>query len=367
MFTNIKYNVTIKKGSDKMPNYEFFDKLRKTKLKRREDGTYVLDNENLNRTLAMGDTTLVLTPDQSQIASFAAMTFLFGLFNINVETFTSIPTGFIATYKKGEEFYGTFCSFPDSYIENAIIELCDENSKEIKDTKSVVYGRIKEIMSKSNTTLVEKAVIISTYIKTVEVNPLYSAHMLHASIQNAKIKFKKANSNNCDDNHKLLCRVIAKGNSDLANALIDVKVEGNPNTYGQNLDEYSQKYDEIMDQFILPGYLSYRGFDRDNNPLNQQSQILNEKGRIDTIMKILGYENLKWPDEKFKNIIHVLNMCSTDYAADMVEAALDKIIKANVNEQEIDGYINEILSVIPATPNNLKEKQTTRDKISHRW
>ena len=59
-------------------------------------------------------------------------------------------------------------------------------------------------------------------------------------------------------------------------------------------------------------------------------------------------------------------MCSTDYAADMVEAALDKIIKANVNEQQIGSYINEILSVIPATPNNLREKQTTRDETSRR-
>ena len=66
-----------------------FTELKGKKLTRNERCEYTLGDQLLDHTIGINDS-LVLTPDEEQIALFAASNFLFGIFGINVTAFTAI-------------------------------------------------------------------------------------------------------------------------------------------------------------------------------------------------------------------------------------------------------------------------------------
>ena len=102
-----------------------------------------------------------------------------------------------------------------------------------------------------------------------------------------------------------------------------------------------KNFESILKEFILPGYRSYRGADAVRNPIAQLGQILNNQDRIIILNEMLGNEPLDTLPPNIKqsamvDIISVLNMCSTDYSADVVQELLAKIQKM------VDAYVQQL-------------------------
>lgn len=307
----------------------FFDDLKNKKLKRNEDNFYTLEDEGLDRLFGINNV-LTLTPNEENIANFAAINYFFGLFGINVESFTAVPSGYLASYNKDNEFYGTFWIDP-YYITNEFIKLCDEKIN--NNENSNIYTNIKMILLNNSLSLLKKSLLVSSYINKEGIS------IFNDKLGNAIKIYEEVNNKNCNDNHQILREVVAND---------------------------QEKYDELLNYFILPGYLHYRGYDRDNNKIDQRSQILNDVTRIDLLMKMLNYDTMLYYEKKpkFKDIISILNMCSTDYSADMAYNLFKSIskIETNIDINNVTNVASELMiNNVPLTPNNEKEKSSTRN------
>ncbi|MBQ9318087.1 MAG: hypothetical protein IJR82_00445 [Bacilli bacterium] len=351
----------------------YFEYLKQLKLKRDEKGFYSLNDESANHLFGINDY-MTLTPDQYHIALFAAANYLFGIFGVNVSSFTSVSAGYLASYTRDNAFYGTFFT-NEFFLTNELLKLCDEKIKTNEDID--FYMGIKDILSKQ-ITLLEKSLMISSYLK--ENNRSNITDNINKSVS----QYDQVNQQNCRDNHFIICKVIANGNDSLArdlNGIKDLKEEEamkrieelvssltfstpfDKNTYAQALQQGYAKYQVILGDFILPGYLTYRGTDRDGNAIEQKSQILNEPSRITELKKILGYDNLDYAGRKdaFINVISILNMCSTDYSADMVYNVMKGIDAYQYQGENINDTINLLINTtIPLTPNNWEQRNETR-------
>ena len=144
----------------------------------------------------------------------------------------------------------------------------------------------------------------------------------------------------------------------------------------RKLRNLKSKYDRILYGSIISRYFTYIGKNRSGEKVEQDGMILNRKGIVLEIVKILGYKILdferqkiidnktvsedakkaaieKMTNEKCKvqNIAYLVNMASTDYSADIIqdifgkllsgeEVDLDKIIPP-YKEEEIDRKRNK--------------------------
>lgn len=351
----------------------YFEYLKQLKLERDEKGFYSLNDESANHLFGINDY-MTLTPDQYHIALFAAANYLFGVFGVNISSFTAISAGYLASYTKNSAFYGTFFT-NEFFLISELLKLCDEKIKTNEDT--ILYTGIKDILSKQMT-LLEKALMISSYLK--ENNRANIDEKIIESVN----KYDKVNQQNCNDNHFIICKVIAGGNDKLAcdlNGIKDLKEEEamqkidelvsslalstpiDKNNYAQELQKGYAKYQVILGDFILPGYLTYRGTNRNGDAIEQKSQILNEQSRITELKKILGYDNLDYVGRKdtFINVISILNMCSTDYSADMVYNVMKRIGAYQYQGENINDTVNLLINTtIPLTPNNWEQRSETR-------
>lgn len=308
----------------------FYEELREKRLRRNEQSFYTLGNSNLDRLFCINDR-LTLTPNPFHIANFAAINYFYGLFGINVDSFTSVPSGFIASYVNGEsqEFYGTFWLSDTLYVLSNIIKLCEE--KIFLGENKEVYEYIRTILKNNDMSLLEKGLMANNYLKQNNIS------IFDDQIAKSKEAFHEVNNQNCADNHKILKDIVSNN---------------------------KEKYEEVLNTFILPGYLQYRGYDRENNPLKQEGQILNEFDRIVTLINMLGYDKLPYYEQRDKllNIISVLNMCSTDYSADIVENLISKIIECREADlNNLKDRVSEMIETnIPPAPNNEESKSETR-------
>ena len=76
-------------------NENMLNELRKCELVRNERHILTLKGrEDLDR--LFGFDVATLTPNEDQICYFAAICYLFGLFGINVSSFSALPLGFVA-------------------------------------------------------------------------------------------------------------------------------------------------------------------------------------------------------------------------------------------------------------------------------
>ena len=381
---------------------KFFSNIKNKRLRRNEYGIYTLDDEGLDRTLGLDDRSFTLTPNKEQITTFAAMTYLFGLFGMSIESFTAIPFGYIATYKNG----GTFITFAP-VIGEELVNLCNaeiEKLNEEKDKKLIeLYRKILEIIKDSNLTLLQKSIMISG-LKSDEVKLPHSLNELNFVETEGKDKgkitsvalhdFKQANGENCDTNDSLLCKILAGYTREkealgimddwskmLAEDLTAIMKEGSDGIesrideltdkhkfaseeekirYSQMLYSRKKLYDEIMQGYILSGYHTYMGRDERGKKILQDGEILNKPTQIDNIgQKIQETEKNKYLHHLY--LRHVLNLCSTDYSADVVLSLLKSITTYYQGRSELDNVVYRFEKDIPKAPRNKIDKDTARD------
>ena len=363
-----------------MDKVNLLEQLRNYRLVRNADNIYVLkngaDESSLDR--VFGLSTVTLTPDKESISNFAAMAYLYGLFGIEVSTFTAVPAGYIASFQKGKEFYGTFFSEP-YYVTKDLIGLCDgmlkrygtllasskteEEQKAANEEINLLYAIRAELSNKDHS-ITDKALAISGLTKT---------STMEENITSAISKMGKVNNENCELNDGILEDIITGSkaiSADLELINKEVKkgrtvksvimelVEGKSFAslnetmdYVLALQHSKDTFDAIMNSFILDsGYHVYKG-----NVRRQDGAILNSQERVPLLMSILKRHNPSKSEEQlYADLVDVLNMCSTDYSADVVIDVM-KAIREN-NKEKID-------EAIPVALNNSEEKRAFRNAV----
>ena len=364
-----------------MERMEFFKELQECELKRDNQGVYRLEylgykKDDLNH--LFGLSTATLTPDKESIINFAAITYLYGLLGVNVETFTAIPAGFIGSYNDNGVHYGTFLSDP-YYVTQEVIETCDyflESGEELGD--GGFFANIREILQNEKKSFLDKV---------LEIAALKKPREFEWKLERAMERFGDVNDRNCALNHKILEDIVTDSQENLSalsrvnseinggktidDVIAELVKERKPKTLIEKIiclfkskkikketEEFVSKtksakelYDKILNSFILDsGYYVYRGRDRE-----QDGTVLNDTERAELLMGYLKSANpLKSEKELHADVVDILNMCSTDYAADIVLEVM-KAIKENEKEK--------IDEVIPPSINNRTEKRDFRNAI----
>lgn len=338
-----------------------FNELRNYTLTRNNQGVYVLkkgnDETSLNK--IFGLSTITLTPDEHQINNFAAMCYLYGLFGINVSAFTAVPAGFIATFSKDNNEYGTFFTDP-YYVSQDIMRLCEEQTKE-EPQNSNFYKMVATILEDSKLSLLERSLMISSFIQQTDIKKRE---------EEAIKQFNVVNQQNCDDNHLVLEDIVSL-NKDLLADLNQVNKSETPNetiielvnkrefSSESDKDEYLEQlkgaketFNKVLSEFILDsGYFVYRGRNKE-----QDGTVLNKQDRAAILRNILKSNNPNKNDDDISaDIIDIYNMCSTDYSADIVYDVLVKI--SENNKQQVN-------SEVPKAENNKEEKNLFRHNNS---
>ena len=333
------------------------DELRGYELVRDKYAILRLKKDDYNWKLSekIGLPFITLTPDKEQICNFAAICYLFALFNIKVSSFSAIPKGYVASFTRNGEFFGTFLTDPN-YISQVIIGLC-------KESDGKFYQDVIKIMSCEGKNLTEKC---------LEISRLGKSEIIDGYIKEAIEKFNEVNLQNCKDNDTIIENIVCtdpnvmrdlfivnsimaalkedKINIDLDSIILRVvnrrkfSSEEERSTYIAKVVKAKKDFDDIFDNFIIQeGYYVYRGKGKE-----QDGKILNSKERIEELRQKL--QEIK-PNTKPKHIaadiIDIINMCATDYSADIVYDVL--ICIANKEAEKIN-------IVIPNNEGNQEEK-----------
>jgi len=384
---------------------DYFSIIKDLKLDRDENYEYTLGDSLADSTLGINNRE-VLTPDQNAIALFAATNYLFGVLGINVSTFTAVPAGFVASYTEDDEHYGTFLVCEQSiaaelasFCENKIRKfnnlIQDANKKNISGDelaelfkkyklskeKNELYNILKPIFDRQDITVLEKALLVSDLVKEMEND------RINSNIESAKGSFDFANNKkNCPINDLIVCKIIAEetlpdnADSQLKEMLIsDTNKIGDAITHGAKVEESIMTYlaknprdetyiellrecvrlhHEIMDVYILPGYSTYMG----KVPDQQNSQILNGFQHIMRLKDILGYDKIDF-DKKDK-MVKILNICSTDYSADAVDAIFGEIKDYSYGKENVHITASEIINSSIPTQRNIKQRRNVEQHLN---
>ena len=354
----------------------FFDELRAEKLERK-DGKYTLGRDDYDHLFGINDV-MTLTPNEKSVASLANVTFLFGVLGININSFTAVASGYLASFN-GDGYEATFIiNEYEDYIKKEMIKLCKIKIEE--DTEyTPLYNYIISLI-KENLPLSEIALNTSSYINR------FGLREEKIKTLNAIDQFNKINQQNFSDNHMILCKIIFR-NEEYAKDLNELKEisdidEVNEKIYNYAKEKYNfsdkeekeyinkmlearRLYDIIMHDFILPGYLSYRGRDRNNKRIIQDSQIINDEQRLTSLMVLLKSKKDIFGYYILPSVIQILNMCSTDYTADMAYDYMNGI--SSFRASEINDTVEKMMDdYIPRTFNNEEEKKEVRNRFNYR-
>ena len=361
----------------------FFDQLKSCELVRK-NGKYSLGREDFDHLFGINDV-MALTPNQENIAKLSDLTYLLGLLDINIKSFTAVAAGFLATYSSnddynknynGENYTSTFLiSSNEEDIKKEIVKECRKKIKSnALNINNEIFYRIIELIE-DGFSLSNVVFYTNLFIDTYGYVNIKDKHT------KALAEFDRVNQQNCNDNHYILCKIIFNEEK-LANELNEIKDLTNDKEISERIHEFAKnnnlsRYDEIMyskrmlsgiklyrkilHKFILPGYLTYRGRDRDNNIIPQDSMILNDSNRIKSLIDLLNNNGNSY--EVLKSITLILNICSTDYTADMAYSYLTGI--SSFTEAKDNSEIQTLLdNTIPKTENNIQDKENTR-KLFH--
>lgn len=318
---------------------DFFKNLSNKLLKRKEDGFYTLGDENLDSLWGLTQQSPNFTLDKECVENFAGYVFLIGLFGYNVANFTSIPAGFMATFQKGKE--STTVVITNSvadYYKQVLVDLIDKklNSKTTSYQEVILFRFIKDLLEEKEFSILDIALLANE-----KINKSKEFSCLQKNIENAMYPFSgdkdSLNSKNCNDNHILLRRICEERVCD--------------NLQIKSDEEVDQLYNYVLQEWILPGYFVYRGFNRKGEPVEQKATVLNDTERFSLL------------EQKLKDrekISIAINMCATDYTADVVYAILEKI-------KDCPSYIQareRVDKVVPDTKGNYLEKKETMKKFN---
>ena len=327
----------------------FFKDIEKRELVRKENLLYTLGDDGIDKFLYLDQNLATLAPDSGAIKNFASATYLFGLFGMVASNFTAVPSGFLVTYKSGSDLSTILIMDEDNpYFKTILLEKVNNKlQSDMEEKEKEVFVLMKTLLE-SDISLTEVVIKVDSLIKNNKQEKLLTAvddaiYPFSSAEDKETGKALTLNSQNCQNNHIILRSICFK--------LLKINPE---TTNEKDLKLVKDLYKDILNEWILPGYLTYRGTDRDGNAIERDHQILNKPERI------------KQASQRFathRQVNLIMNMCSTDYAADIVYFILSKIrnFAADITLEEAEATIDKEM---PQTTNNTQQKKDARLQLA---
>ena len=324
---------------------DIFEKIYNLKLERNDKLVYTLGDNTLDTLWGLDQEYPSFAPSKDQIENFAAFTYLFGICGYTPYNFSAIPSGYVATYKSGDDYKTVLIGKEDSAVLNFYKEKLLElvKSKANRGTHlGRVYDYLKWLLEGKDMSL--KEVCLSMGFKLNNMNA-ETAKIFKERISKAMFEFssdeKSLNSRNCDQNHIILDMITSK-----------VLGYDYKNLNDEQKEKVRELSEDILNNWIYKGYLTYRGYDRNDNPLFRDENVLNRLHRLDEINEKL---------HSFEGISKILTMCATDYSADLVYKVLEVMNEC----QDIDLSEEKIDQIVANTRYNEFYKEQSYDYLNN--
>lgn len=322
----------------------FLEKLNKCELKRGQSYFYTLGTAELDRLWSLDQNSLYLIPDDKDVEAFAATSYLYGLMGYTASNYTAVPTGFLVSYKNNDDVATIVVHHSFEYYREQLATLAKHQltNPSLSVTDREIFEYIATNVQNANKSLTDIAIGCNILLTK-------NASQLRDRIQDALFPFSgdphSLNSQNCDNNHVLITKICC--------SLQGVNYD---NASREQLEKANKLQQEILSEYILPAYLTYRGTDRNNNPIPQDGRILQSEQHLKELVDRLEQLDHPLDPATYRRMCIILNMCSTDYTADMVYAALNIMSHCTNVEQTKEA----IEKVVPSTPRNWGSKHDAR-------
>lgn len=306
---------------------DIFDKIYDSELTRDENNLYTLGDSRLDMTFNLKQQSPVFTPNKKHIEDFAAISYLFSILGFTPFNFTATTMGYIACYNNGEESKTIMIdNGPITKIYRQKIKtLIDEKLKgnNLNKDERFILEQTSVLMENDNMDMID----ICLFINSLGADKIFNVNIEKTMFEFSPDK-RSLNSKNCDNNHEILrviCCEVLGYDPDSMNKEQSAEVE--------------ELYKDILNNWILPGYLTYKGKDRSGKSIYHDTDSLTNLNRLNELFsKVKSKEHL----------VKILNMCATDYTADIVYDVLciiNNCKDVQVSKESINDTISDSLYI----------------------
>ena len=324
-------------------------------LVRNADGFYTLGNEELDRAFGLDQNTYVSAPSQSSVENFTALAYIYGLMGYQASNFTACPTGFIVTFKRGDQI-ATFNTNENILGRNRAAIINDlrtyAKSEQLEPFEEFILGYLSGNIAKKEQTLLKSCVITNSTLETSKNEaPTLKANRELAAAPFDPVAPESLNNANCNNNHELLKR--------MCRSLLGFDVDGLDLTKEQE-KQVDELYDKVLFKTILRFYTHHVGRRKIKTkdgetkkvPVRRDFEILSAPYAMKELLDLVKSRG---------NIGLVTTIAATDFNADVVYEALDILTKcASVEDGE-----ETLKKVIPDTPYSYEHDKNMRDILAY--
>lgn len=320
---------------------KFFEDFYSSELVRKQpSGFYTIGDEKLDHSFGLDQYVASFTPSKAQIENFAAISYLYGLIGYKVSNFTAIPAGYLATYKKDGKVAtilvseATITQYSYNLAEEILNfikenELSEDERAFFLNARKFLYGEKKVSQGEKNTLLhicakLNENIESSASLERVKDARDDAVELFVFSGEDS------VNKRNCDENQLVIERVCR----DILGYPLNES-----DASKEQVEESKIMGDKFLHETILPRYQTYMG----NCGEKRDAQILNREELLRDFNSIL-----KSP----RRLAIILNICATDYSADLIADLLLEISKC----ESFDEQKQSIDEFVPQTPENYESK-----------
>ena len=348
---------------------EFLAKVYSTPLVRDPDTLkYTLGDKQLDDLFDLGQVSSGFAPSKESVLNFAATTFLYGIAGYKATNYTSVPGGFLVTYQRknprGENMVATVLISDDEgiYWQEELAKTIDEVSyyPNYDDAEYSIMHQLSTMM-RSESFFKDQMSQCVAFADIINHDAIFMPYIKH-NIAQAMFPFSSSkepqslNSRNCEENHTLLDMFCAKELGLDYDALVDEAITFEQQGADDKLKQIKEMRNDILHGWILPGYFTFVGNKR-GVPTARNAQILNNQKRLAELQ-----QKVKNP----KALAAIVNMCATDYSADVVYGILDSLNNEHSQTNDLSDPA-KIKSIMPDTPNNAEQVAAIRESFWRKY
>jgi len=381
-----------------MSKNSFASIIKNLKITRDSELNFTTGDKSIDKTLSLDNSVIYGNPESNAQINFAGMLYMAGLFGGKCTGFTAIPFGFLCELEfektrglfviSENEPLATTNNFHGYNIENLIKYVSDyKDNQSLNDEESYFCDFVqRQLMDANKNSMIKIMQNIATLLKS---NPgLFEK--FENNLEEAIEAFDMVNSNNCNYNREALRSIILKLHIENLNEesalnrilkaqmenlniedrleLIDVlksdvlsdsdvkKVNNVLSLIEENVNNYVDE--EKVLNWIISGYLTHYGRDRNGEKIKKNRNIIHDRAKDKS-----SHERTVFG----KDLIKILNSCSTDYVADRVKNVVELYHNSLINELEVSSIVDSIYKLVETKYNNKTEKEAARKSFRNTY
>ncbi len=338
--------MNIKQSAADAAKQEYLDKIYKTELVRDPNTLkYTLGDEKLDALFDLQQVNAAFAPSQESLHTFAAASYLYGLLGYVATNYTAVPGGFLATYKNKNDNATILITDEDgAYWREDLCKLCQKTvaKTNITSAERQFFDGLNSEIAADSITLLQ-----TCFVAGQRIGEDKALIFLKDRIADAIFPFSfskeplSLNCKNCNDNHALLDRFCSK--ELFGKYFSDITPEQQQQAINMR--------DKILSEWILPGYFTFVG-NKKGQTIARDAQVLNDSRRLTELYSSYGVKN---PHA----LVAILNMCTTDYSADVVYNLLECLQKGT----PLSAAVYNTEKIAPSTPNNKQQVAARREEF----